>query len=780
MPEHIAAAKTKKRADEVGSAADGRIYLFGSLIWLVGFFIWFNSLGLPNNAGVRRWVLWSLIPFDLLDVIDPPVVKGEAPWSWWYLLQRVPFAGIAVAIWVGAWGSGSLLLRVAKVHLAGLERLFFSLCLGLSFTSLITLSLGVCGCLDRWLMMIVLACGPLLETVLRRREQQNLAASGGRIRTALLNDWKFASSSAVAIIIPFVIVQMVGAMSPQIDFDVVEYHLGGPKEWFVMGRVTRLPHNVYTNFPFLSEMLILTGMVIYGDWQWGALAGQAAIAGFAPLAAIGLWAAGQRWFSCRIGCLGALIYLTSPWTYRISIIAYAEGSLACYLFASLYAVLLYRQRLLMTEGVDTSAQANPARSSPEELAGGLSELKTSPGRLAWLTGAMSGSAMACKYTGFVSVVIPVGLCLLWSLVKDRRSGRARDWFMVAASFSIGVGLTIGPWLVKNAVATGNPVYPLAYRTFGGVDRDEGLDAKWRRGHAAVRYRNGIERAKDLPIKLADVMANNDWHSPLMFGFAPLSLLWFSRRKVPGERSFRETILQMTWLYVGWQFLTWWVLTHHIDRFYVPMFTSVAFLAGIGACWPAAFPARLVPSKLRIWQLSSAAIIAASVLYNADVMLHLGGFNAGRIDLAAARDIATPNRIRWLNQEFESGRLGPAPTVLCVGEAQMFHARYPYLYDTVFDRCRFEEICSRPASSGQELRDLAEIRADFQRLGITHVDVNWAEIQRYRAPGSYGFAEFVQPERFAELQRLGLLGNSLLNTTDEKTGMVTGQVFPVLN
>ena len=138
---------------------------------------------------------------------------------------------------------------------------------------------------------------------------------------------------------PFVIGLLLGAMSPQTDFDVIEYHLGGPKEWFQRGQIVRLPHNVYTSFPFLSEMLVLAGMVLYGDWQWGALAGQAVIAGFAPLTALGLFAAARRWFSDTTGWLAALVYLTSPWTYRISIIAYAEGGLSCYLFAALYSPL---------------------------------------------------------------------------------------------------------------------------------------------------------------------------------------------------------------------------------------------------------------------------------------------------------------------------------------------------------------------------------------------------------------------------------------------------------
>jgi hypothetical protein len=536
-------------------------------------------------------------------------------------------------------------------------------------------------------------------------------------------------------------------MSPQIDFDVVEYHLGGPKEWFQEGRITRLPHNVYTSFPFLSEMLLLTGMVIYGDWQWGALAGQAVIAGFAPLTAIGLVAAGQRFYSAGVGWVAALVYLTSPWTYRIAIIAYAEGGLACYLFAALYAALIYRQQVMQ----------------------GSEEHQTRPWGISLLAGILSGSAMACKYTGLVSVVIPVGLILVGASLWNSTVKRIRRTLFVVLLFSAGVLGAVGPWLAKNAIETGNPVYPLAVRIFGGADRDEEIDAKWRRGHANT-YKNWHDRLNDLPTKVRDVVATNDWHSPLMFALAPISLLVCLRRRerVSGNltnQTFQRDALGVVWLYVSWQFVTWWLLTHHIDRFYVPMFSAVALLAGVGSRWWE--PLTLVASANRgraIWNVAVVCLVFATILYNANVMLVLGGFNSGRFDLVDARDrIVVAPRLRWVNEAYESGRLPRDMKVLCVGEALLFHARYPYLYNTVFDHSIFEQICKAPGSTSSEgqMRPAEEIRAEFRRRGITYVDVNWSEILRYREPGNYGYTDFVHPDRFAELQRLGILGPQCL-------------------
>ena len=61
----------------------------------------------------------------------------------------------------------------------------------------------------------------------------------------------------------------LGAMLPTIDFDAIEYHLQGPKEYYQAGRIAFLPHNVYTSMPFGVEMLHLLGMEVLDDWWWG-------------------------------------------------------------------------------------------------------------------------------------------------------------------------------------------------------------------------------------------------------------------------------------------------------------------------------------------------------------------------------------------------------------------------------------------------------------------------------------------------------------------------------
>ena len=372
---------------------------------------------------------------------------------------------------------------------------------------------------------------------------------------------------ALVAVIPFLFVMWFGSMTPDADFDVRSYHFEGPKECFQHGRITFLPHNVYTNFPFLSEMFALLGMVIEGDWYWGAVAGKSALFAFVPLTALGLFAAGRRWFSPAAGILAAVVYLTTPWIDRVTLQALAEGSLTFFLFATLFAAMMAVSR----------------------MHAGLSARRWS-----LVTGLLAGAAMGCKYTGLMQVVIPAAMGLVggWWFFERRRdvaeteqsgthtpNGEEHCWPKAASSgtplrslvmnlilFAAGVAITTGPWLLKNVVFTGNPVYPLAYTIFGGRDWSPALDAKFVPAHSPHDH-----RLADLGTKFIDVMADNDWSSPLLFALAPCALLAVRGRRVS----------LAVWVLVVYLIVTYWAFTHRIDRFWVPLIPAAALWPGRG-------------------------------------------------------------------------------------------------------------------------------------------------------------------------------------------------------
>ena len=547
-------------------AAASRTPVILALIWLAGFCAVFFSLDLPNQNGVNRRHIWAELPFLLLNMVVQHPDFPESSWA--FFPQRFPFFVAASVAWFGAWGFGQLVLRLLRVPLqkSSLERFVLGCGVGLSVLSLIVLCLGllaqiVPGAMSRPVLVSLCLLFGIVELALFLRERQTASPAdgkaekkqqskkdgdekgvlaGGQISFGQLS--RIAAGIGIAL---FVIALSLGAMLPPLDFDVREYHLGGPKEFFQNGHVSFLPHNVYTSFPFLTEMLSLLGMILCEDWYEGAHAGKLIISAFAPLTTLAVFAAARRWFGELAAWCAALIHISTPWTYRISIIAYAEGGLTFYLFASLLTLYLTLDAFRAASGsepIQAKVECHPGSPCP---------------CMVGLTGLLAGSAMACKYPGVLQVVIPMGGALLWLVFQATRkaSGCRRTVVTTALLYSAGVLIAVGPWLLKNLCETGNPVYPLLQSVFHSVDWTPTLEANWEGAHSPAHY-----DPVDIFIKLYDVTLKSDWLSPLLFSLAPFALL--------GSRSKR--LAQGLWLYVAFLFLAWWVFTHRLDRFWIPM------------------------------------------------------------------------------------------------------------------------------------------------------------------------------------------------------------------
>ncbi|WP_145271726.1 hypothetical protein [Tautonia plasticadhaerens] len=502
----------------------------------------------------------------------------------------------------------------------------------------------------------------------------------------------------------------LGAMQPTIEFDALEYHLQGPKEYYQAGRIAFLPHNVYTSMPSGVEMLHLLGMTVLDDWWLGALAGQLLVAAFAPATAALVAATALRWGSPRAAWFAALVYLTTPWVFRLGTFPFVEGPLCGF-----HAALVF-----------VAASGWTARE-------GLGPRPWAPWGFA---GLLAGGAMACKYPGLVSAVVPFGL------VAAAEAGRRRSW-RIAAAFAVGVAVGVGPWLIRNLADTGNPVYPLAFGIFGGLDWDPGLDAKWWAAHGPRPATGGA-----LASAVIDVAGRSDWHSPLYLLLVPLAFL---RR---GSRGFAAVL----GAYVLYLFATWFLLTHRLDRFWLPLLPAAAVLAGLGADW----------TRSRPWPGWLALVTALPVLANlVFITTPLCGPTDGTGDLGrlrrAAAEAANPPLARL------DASLPPGAKPLLVGQAGVFPVDRPVLYNTVFDRERIEGIVAG--------RSPGEIRAQLDRMGVTHVYVDWVEIARHDRPGGYGFSPAVTRGLFDDLEDSGVLAPPVAMGPDHLLYRVLGPPRP---
>lgn len=646
----------------------------------------------------RRDVLLNLL---VPDSLVTEWVGGD--WSRFGLLHHLAvFAGAMV---IGAVGglTGWLVLHALRIDvlLDRCEQVVLSIATGLNLWSLFTLIVGLCGQLqNRWLFGAV-AVAVVIVSLLRMSALQrarNLApvpqlSNMDEDNRSLTRFGKWG----LVLCVPAGLMILIGGMLPATYFDVREYHLQVPKEWYQQGCITFLPHNVYGNMPLGAEMHAILGMLLcHGkdDWWWGALIGKTVIAGFGPLAAAGVFLIGRRFVSGDAGAWGAFAYISTPWVAHVSMTGLIDGVVGGYLVLSVAVALI-----------------------------GMSLESNSRWRMIALAGFLAGSSIACKYPALVFLGIPLGLLVSfgekWHI--DWKSGTA---------FAIAAVLACGLWFGKNWVTSGNPTYPLLYGVFGGKSWNAEKDARWTKAHGppldASNRRFTPRQAFESLMLLA---IKSDHHSPWLI---PLALSAFCVWPAGKHRR----LLAILYGLVGCSVLTWWLLTHRIDRFMVPMIPLLAVAAGLGATWSSDRGWRRAMVVLGCWCCVSSFLYISSFSRVADnrVFVSLTDLRTDIPRDPEQRHTRLNAGHRWLNENAPAGK-----RVLLVAEAQVFDFEMPILYNTCFDDCVLETL----------LRDRTreERRQVLQEQRISHIFVSWHELQRYREPGNYGYSDFPSWELF---------------------------------
>ncbi len=655
-------------------------FVIGIFVYAIAFFATLlPSFGLTDGPVTRRWQILNYVL--LPDVIASGWFGDPAQWE---LSDRIPILGTALAVTGVGFAIGYLLLAKSKVQniFTSLERLILSIAVGMNVISLYVLVVGLCGLLrDRALLIGPGLIVAIAAVWMARSEKWSIFRSS-TLREMTRSGWFWTAC-------PFALLLVLGGMLPPLDFDVREYHLQVPKEFYQAGKICSVSHNVYGNMPLASEMHSLVGMVLLGDWWRGALVGKTIQSLFALCTALLLVAAGSRWYSTSAGALAALIYLSLPWIAVVSTSGLVEGVASFYLLSSFYvAVLCARQ----------PGQAHVAEESTHR-------------ELIFLTGFLAGSAVGVKYPAALFVVLPIAMWI--GYLEKTRLLRSMAIFFVA------VGLAAGLWFAKNWYFTGNPTYPLLSNLFRETLRNQELLLQWQRAHQPVSY-----SFNDFARQFANVLLRSEWLSLLVWPLAFTTILFVRPARISTRMAMR---------FFGYIFLTWWCFTHRIDRFWVPALAVVAMTAGASWNWA------MTPWR----RITLVIFIAVGLVYSA-VLIAGPSLVYNRYFVSLERLRVDPDRVTawqlWLNQHTP-----PGETVMAVGEGQVFDLEMPVLYNTVFDRSVFERaVCN----SQGELRSTPEIR---QRLhDVAFIYVHWGEIARYRSPGNYGFSPFVQSTVFADL------------------------------
>ena len=188
----------------------------------------------------------------------------------------------------------------------------------------------------------------------------------------------------------FAAIVMLGAALPPWDFDVREYHLQVPKEWYQAGRIDFLPHNMYANMPLGAEMLPLAAMSMLSDWWLGAIVGKCVMGACAALTTVAVYGLVRRFASPLAAFVAALVWLSHPWANHVSISGLNEQVYALYLVCAVGAVA--RSDVAMKDWL--------------------------------LAGVFAGAAAACKYPAVVMLGIPLAA---WAAIAPQVTSVSASW-----------------------------------------------------------------------------------------------------------------------------------------------------------------------------------------------------------------------------------------------------------------------------------------------------------------------------------------------------------------
>ncbi|MBI4249509.1 MAG: hypothetical protein HY611_08390 [Elusimicrobia bacterium] len=211
--------------------------------------------------------------------------------------------------------------------------------------------------------------------------------------------------------------------------DSLVYQLGLPWQYLLDGKIATNPYNIYSYFTQNAEMLFLwplalklepiTKLISWFFW----ICMISTIYGFV-----------REFCGRRFALIAAALFTFWPATFWQASISKGDNA---YAFYTLTASLLWTQSWCSKNIADSR-------------------------KLMLLSGLLIGCAAGTKYSGLISFF---HMILLSSIFVFRRDASASEVAKKLSLFALGALIAFSPWMIKSALATGNPVYPYLNKLF---------------------------------------------------------------------------------------------------------------------------------------------------------------------------------------------------------------------------------------------------------------------------------------------------------------------------
>lgn len=572
------------------------------------------------------------------------------------------------AICMVAMGLGLSLSRVLGLRYSGaVESVAFSFALGSGAITMAVFALASAHLLTKWIVVVVLVCAGVLTS------RQVVHWLRGVVHTTR----RSIRLSLYELVLFSVLVGCAGctwlaSRCPPLHYDALNYHLAFPAKYLRNGGFMHIPGHFYASYPANMGMLYAVALCL----KCGALAKQVHwLFGVASAAAVYALARGS---SDRRGALMAAgLFYVSPVVLSVSCFGLSDMASTFYSVLSLGAVIRWR----------------------------------SERQWSWLgvSAALCGLAMGTKYQALLFTAVPVGLVACFAACGGERRGWRATVRGISFGFAFGASaLTVmGPWLLKNAVCTGNPVYPYLNGLFGEplpfIGARHELLGRLPRGGGSVAL--AAYYARSFIALWSSELSAMCWLGPCFLAYLPFLIsvrwrLWASRALA--------AFLALS--------IVIWVATIHETRYFLPGLVSLSVLLGQGVS------AASVRARIRLiamWCLPPLlATNLAATAWNMEKRIGLLDYIVGR---APARVFLDDKVDYYRTARYINECTPPRSRVLFVGLGRGYFCQRDYVATTLTEsNPLFEAV----RASQQAEEAAARLRA----LGFTHLLVRSAGLR----------------------------------------------------
>jgi len=534
---------------------------------------------------------------------------------------------------------------------------FQSAMLGFAIFGLVAFALGSARLLDAPLIAAVVAV-PAAAGAWRLMRSRPFA-----LRAPALSDLPMIACVA------FVFLNLPRAVLPVLEHDENVYHLLLPKLYLAAHAITPLPWSLGANMPHLIDL-----SYVFPTALGGFTAAKVFVWGFLVWTLVGLAPFGRA----MLGPIGpgvlAVLYLSGRVVQWHLGLAYVEPVIGALMLGAVQSLWVYWDE------------------------GDAAELRA----LAILTGA----ACASKYTVWPHTAVLFAVAAL-----ARPKGGRRIGLRVLAVLLGLCALWVVPWLVKNALVTGNPIYPNAHGVFGGRYWSTTQDVQFQH---EMGYGRGADRDPAVYLGLPYHLVVDPYTGIL--GGASFSasfvILLLASMALPWRRREFRTVLRLLAIAA----FVFWCLGSKQGR-YLVAFLPVMIVAAGTALEP-----------LRRFRLALAsAIVAMAAIALVQIRLQpypkeplLDVFRVPREELLA-------RNLCWDFAQALNRIVPPGGRVLSFWENRLYFLERPFVGDSAYGA---PTALARLRASGDAHAFAETIAAE----GITHVVINPYFYRTYMANG----------------------------------------------